>query len=131
MKAYKVFKKDGNKLISCMASGKARVIYNYGKKNYAPEWLQEKGYGICCFEDLELAKRFAYGEFYSFEKVVVREIEVDEAKIVRNLPDKSDSRPMEIGELKTYPVSCFSWPMGTIMVPWVVVKKNGFDLYRD
>ena len=122
MIAYKVFKYEGKNLVSCVADGKAKTYYRQGEKTFPPKWLADLGYEITCFIDKGLAERFIKAEFVDPKKVFIKEIEIDENERKCGLPEKSDIKDLNDGKLKTYPGSSATWPDGTIMVPWVIVK---------
>lgn len=121
MIAYKVFKREGKNLVSCVANGKAKVYYRQGEKVFPPKWLADSGYGITCFINKYRAERFINAEFVRPEEVFIKEVEIDENERKFELPEKSDIRDLNEGKLKTYPGSSCIWPEGTIMVPWVKV----------
>ena len=47
-----------NVFYSFYAYGKARVVYRLGEESRPPAWLEERGFGLCVFEERKLAKRF-------------------------------------------------------------------------
>ncbi len=75
---YKVVFKYGKKLVSIVASGKARVTYKVGKWCKAPQFLKENGYDVLAFRNLSRAVWFSgemgpYAIIFKSEATGVRE----------------------------------------------------------
>lgn len=123
MKAYKAYKvfwigrrgwKSGPVLMSVCARGEATVYYARGQWSEAPDWLWERGYGLCCFEIEEKAKEY----FNSVREITAPynyselwEVEAEEIK--KELPPAMDLIALESKKFQTAVEN--GWAEGTIM----------------
>lgn len=96
-------------LVSCLAAGKARVVYKPGEWTEAPEWLSKEGYNLTSFISFETAWRFA--KDYPNKHFEIWEAEAED--ITTALPPKLKLTWLEFGEMLES--SSAWWPDGTVM----------------
>ena len=115
MKAYKIFLigrrgwKSGPVLMSLHARGDATVYYARGQWSEAPGWLWERGYGLCCIETEEKAKKYFNSIPWNYTELW----EVEAEEVLTKLPPAMDLRALNWKELQG-PVED-GWVEGTIM----------------
>ena len=106
MIAYKVVYHKRNKYSSAFIGGFAKVTYLKEKENFPPDWLAEKGYGICCFETLRQAKRFAITN----NTPIIWKVKGTK------IPLQPHANMIELEEERKITTSKFLFPKGTIML---------------
>jgi len=117
MRAYKVlFSHVDGRLGSFFAPGDADTTYIPGEVTVAPQYLANAGYHLCCFDSLEVARKWddqrwncvweveAEGILYELPPMLAF---IDYAKCFTPVPDHS----------------C-SWPTGTIMAERVTLIRE-------
>ena len=128
-KYYKVVRELGGYRHSCSAQGKAVVLYSDVYFATPPEWLKEKGYGLCVFDDLDLARKFTQTlPLFSWETIEVWEVEVRD-----KLPNIYNTYLCSLKLLKKGRLSPthFDWPTGTKMFGQVKLTKRVLKKYYD
>jgi len=121
MRAYKVVRREGEKLISAVVRGRAEVEYKKGTWVSPPDWLKDRGYLLTAFESLDSALKF-----FSIEKITQKSLEIWEAEVRGwrrpQLPMLVMSR---LGEGKiSYYKYYRDWPSGTIMARELKLLKK-------
>ena len=115
MKAYKVVLigrrgwKNGPVLMSACARGEAMVYYARGQWSEAPDWLWEGGYGLCCFETEEQAKKFFNSIPFNYKELW----EVEAEEVLTEIPPAMDLIALERKKIQG-PIEN-GWAEGTIM----------------
>lgn len=114
---FKVVKEKDGKLVSCIVSDKAQVVYQQDKWNKAPEWLRKEGKGPMVFETLDQATHFV-------NSLAASGFQIWECQYrckINTLEYLSVSR-LECGELCTSYTNSF--PSGTMQVKQVKLIRR-------
>jgi hypothetical protein len=115
-KYYKVVLDMGDDLLSCWVDGKAQVEYKINKWVSAPNWLTDKGYHLCVFKSLKVAKIYL---LVVIPRCCIFECEVKGIKT--KLPIMLGVDNLMNGEF--YPI-CNKWPQGTVMAKQVKLIRE-------
>ena len=120
MRVYKVLKRDGEELYSCMVGGKARVKYEPCVWVSAPDWLAKEGYHLTAFKDFWVAE--AYYEAIIAPPEVHHELwEAEAENVIKRLPPK-----MRVGDVMSgliVPWYKDGWPIGTVMAKQIKLVR--------
>jgi len=94
---------------SLIVKGKARVTYKVGEWITPPDWLMDKNYGLCVFEDLEVAKLFFKEQTFIGQSTIFKVVCKGR---LRTMPGYRELMLLSVG---VFSQNVYQFPYGTVM----------------